>query len=99
VEVRAPIFVAARANLEVHVGEEDHRRDRGPIVEVRAPIFVAARANLEVERTVDVVQPVLLGAEDRSPIIADTGSTCDARRQLLWVVALMIWWLGLIGRL
>jgi hypothetical protein len=54
-------------------------------------------ANLEVERTVDMVQPVLLGAEDRSPIIASAGSACDARRQLLWVVALMIRWLGLVG--
>jgi hypothetical protein len=60
---------------------------------------VAASIDLEVKRTVDVVQPVLLGVEDRSPIIADTGSACDARRQLLWVVALMIQLLGLVGRL
>jgi hypothetical protein len=60
---------------------------------------MAARANLEVEQTVDVVQPILLGAEDQSPIIADTGSACDARRQLLWVAALMIRWLELVGRL
>jgi hypothetical protein len=50
----------------VHVGEEDRRRDRGPVVEARAPISVAARSNLEVERTVDAV---LLGAEDRCQVL------------------------------
>jgi len=56
----------------VHVGEEDHRRDRGSVVEVRAPISMSARVDLEVERTIDVVQLVLLGAEDQSLIIAGT---------------------------
>jgi hypothetical protein len=50
----------------VHVGEEERRRDGGPVVEARAPISVAARANFEVERAVDAV---LLGAEDRCQVL------------------------------
>lgn len=50
----------------VHVGEEERRRDRGPIMEPRAPVTVPASPDLEVE---GAVHAVLLCPEDRGQVL------------------------------